>query len=220
MNGHIRAVVQAGLRLPTSVLSHSGEVLYSSVRTLRRGPVYFLGLNPGGDPKRVPFTVRSRLLELPDHDWNNYTVSWGGRRPGAHPLQRGVRWVADALGQDLATICASNLIFTRSPNERGSGYPEAADHCWPVHEVILRIVRPRLIVTVGRQPFDYLRKRFPEGRNLRPFAAGHGGWRCRAFCCDHRIVVGLPHLSIYAIHRHPKVGAWLKRHLDSVSPAV
>jgi hypothetical protein len=220
MNKHIRTVVEAGLQLPRSILDHSGEVLYSSVRTLRRGPVYLLGLNPGGSPMRVPVTVRRRLRELPRHDWNNYTVGWGGRPAGAHPLQRGIRFVAESLGLDLADICASNLIFTRSPDERSCGYPGAARACWPLHEAILGIVRPQMIVTFGRQPYYFLRAQLPEVRTLRSIPAGHGTWQCRAFRSASRVVVGLPHLSIYAIHRHPKVGAWLRRQLDSTSRTV
>ena len=34
-----------------------GKVLYSGTNTLKPGPVYMLGFNPGGDPAKEPMTL-------------------------------------------------------------------------------------------------------------------------------------------------------------------
>jgi hypothetical protein len=206
----IEFVIEAGHRLPRSILDRSGEFLYSGVQTLRPGPIYLLGLNPGGDPKRHPDTVRDRLNELPHRRWNSYLVGWGGRDPGTHPLQRSVRWLASELGVTLEDVCASNLIFVRSPDERSSGFPDTAHKCWPVHLAILEVVRPRLVVTFGKSPYNFLRDELGAESEATPFSAGHATWQCRAFGSGGIQIVGLPHLSVYAIHKHPNVGRWLR----------
>ena len=45
------------------ILDRSGNILYSAARTLRPGPIYLLGLNPGGDPTKHE-TVRHTLEAL------------------------------------------------------------------------------------------------------------------------------------------------------------
>jgi len=49
--------------------------LYSGSQTLRRGPIYLLGLNPGGNPNEHKDTVRDRLKDLPSQRRNNYLVN-------------------------------------------------------------------------------------------------------------------------------------------------
>lgn len=210
----IEAVVAAGMQLPDSILDRSGEVLYSGSQTLRRGPIYLLGLNPGGNPNDHKQTVRDRFKELPSRRWNSYQVSWAGRKPGTHRLQRGVHWVAKELGVKLEDVCASNLVFVRSRDEKGSGFPGSAHACWPVHLAILSIVKPKLVIAFGNSPYRFLRNEFGASAELDPCAAGHANWQCRAFLTSGMRVVGLPHMSVYAIHRHPEVGKWLRGHIS------
>src|SRR5687768_15314747 len=82
-------VAFAGAHLK-SILNRSGNILYSSVDTLRPGSIYFIGLNPGGDPRRLSWqTLRRTLKELPSKTKNEYLdVSWQGRPPGTSKLQR------------------------------------------------------------------------------------------------------------------------------------
>jgi hypothetical protein len=63
-----------------SVLHLSREVLYSSAATLKTGPAYLLGHNPGGSPDRVGLpTIGSSLDALPTKTRNNYEDGWDGR---------------------------------------------------------------------------------------------------------------------------------------------
>jgi hypothetical protein len=201
------------------VLDRSGNILYSGVETLSPGPVYLLGLNPGGDPKRLSWqTLRTVLKELPSKTKNEYLdVSWQGRPPGQSVLQRRVVHLATMLGVDPRSMCATNLIFVRSREARSCGYPALAEVCWPVHEAILKTVRPRLTVCFGNSsesPYAFLRSILPvEGETA--FPSGHGTWSCRAFRSNRMWVVGVPHLSRYAVDKHPKVGERMRAFLES-----
>ena len=177
--------------------------------------IYLLGLNPGGNPDDHKQTVRDRFKELRSRRWNSYQVSWAGREAGTHRLQRGVHWIASELGVKLEDICASNLIFIRSKDEKGSGFPDTARACWPVHGAILAAVRPELVVTFGSSPYNFLRNEFGASTDSDPCPAGHANWQCRAFETKGMRVVGLPHMSVYAIHRHPEVGRWLRSFLSN-----
>jgi uracil-DNA glycosylase len=173
-----------------------------------------LGLNPGGDPSTHEETVGSCLAAWEKRTDNAYLdESWTGRARGRAPLQRRVQWLMGQLGFSVRDVCASNLIFTRSIDASGSGYPQIADLCWPVHEQILEIVRPRLILAFGNSnpsPFSYLRDKH-RPRTVTTFPSGHGKWKCAAFTTNGGLhIVGLPHLSRYAVNKHLEVADWIK----------
>ena len=54
------------------IAGRSGRILYSGAHTLRRGPMYLLGLHPGGDPTTHNDTVGSSLKELLNRTENAY----------------------------------------------------------------------------------------------------------------------------------------------------
>lgn len=196
----------------------SGRILYSASTTLKPGPIYLVGLNPGGLPSAHADTVNDAIEEFGSRTTNAYLEEcWKRRSPGESPIQRRVRWLVEGLGQDVADVCASNLIFIRSRSAANCRYPELADLCWPVHQAILEIVKPRLLLVFGNSgisPFRYLRDRF-KPQTVDSIAAGHGTWRCLAFRGpDGLAVIGVPHLSRYAIDRHPAVAAWIGAYAD------
>ncbi len=201
------------------LLDVSGQVLYSGASTLRKGEVYLLGLNPGGDPNNPALmTIRQSLDGLVSDDltasgvlkseWNSYVhATWKGR----DTLQRRILWLLAQLGLDPLGVAASNLIFPRSRNEKSLLYQRYATMCWSVHERALEIVQPRWVLTYGSTPYRYLGERFGV-RNERRFPSGHGNWECRSFEVPGRFrVVGVPHLSLYAIDGHPEVVEWITR---------
>ena len=198
-----------------SILDMSGEVLYSGAATLKPGQVYLLGHNPGGDAQsRTLKTVRSSLDELPTKTINSYLdTRWNGRAVGASPLQRRVVWLLRALGFEPRTVGASNLIFVRSRDAAASQFDVYADLCWLVHEQILQIVKPQLVVVFGNSngsPYAYLERKFRAQSHER-YPSGHGTWTCRSFLVPgHFRVVGLPHLSRYDVARHPEVAQWIR----------
>lgn len=220
----VQELVRTARKVLESVLHLSGNVLYSGVETLRPAPVYLLGLNPGGDPKDDILrkqTLSSTLDGLPGKNTNEWLdVSWrrNGIRtpPGQSLLQQRVQALLGNLGLDPRSVCSANLVFMRSPDAATSRFQEFAPLCWPVHEAILRIVQPRLIVSLGTSdtsPYGYLKSIWrPMSEDTIP--SGHGDWSCRAFSSGHYRVAGIPHPGRYAIDRHPEVTRWMRRMMD------
>jgi hypothetical protein len=199
-----------------------GKVLYSSVNTLKKGPVYLLmGYNPGGDPTKEPLTLAEHITQSPE-DCNEYLdAAWmpGGRRyaPGQAPLQKRVRWLLAQLGLQPREVCAINLVFKRSISLTDLGSKRdrqrLADLCWPIHDWILGIVQPRVIICIGTEAFNYIRER-GQLRSVSEFPSGHGDW----MCCETTVrlgnitcqLVSLPHLARYAVTSHPEVPEWIR----------
>ena len=203
-----------------AIIDKSGRVLYSTIDTLQRGDFYILGLNPGGT---CGPSIESDINGLNKRKENAYLdEDWPPYLTGQHRLQRGLKFLFDELGFDLRKICASNLIFVRSRDARGAGYPENADACWPVHEVILNYVQPKIIIVFGDaqklSPFAYLMKKHKENTGNVPeieeIQSGHGNWKCKAFTAEllglKITIIGIPHLSIYNIANHGEVIDWIK----------
>ena len=142
-----------------------------------------------------------------------WTQSGAANGRVAHPLQRRVIWLLSTLGLNPRDVAASNLIFPRSRDAASSQFERFAELCWPVHEWILDVVRPRLVIAYGNSdpsPYSFLAWKYgvadPESH-----PSGHGRWDCRSFLVPGRFrVVGLPHLSRYKVSAHPEVGAWMK----------
>jgi len=199
------------------ILNVSGQVLYSGASTLRKGELYLLGLNPGGDPNNAALmTIDQSLADLVSsdlksggvqrRDWNSYVhATWKGRGT----LQRRILWLLTQLGHAPLAVAASNLIFPRSRDEKSLQYERYADTCWAVHERVLDVVQPQWILTYGSAPFRVLRQRL-GGNDEQSFPSGHDDWACRSFEVPGRFrVVGLPHMSIYAVDHHPEVVEWI-----------
>lgn len=188
-----------------NVLNKSGTVLYSASNTLVKGDVYILGLNPGGVDGP---SIAQDLSVLPNKSHNSYLdESWGNRvdADGQAPLQKRLNGLVNAIGADLRNVCASNLIFMRSQSAKGIDFPKDADTCWPVHEKILGIVQPKLIIAFGNSsisPYRYLFHKFNSNNNEDILESGHGSWKCRGFeasIARRKVyIAGFPHLSRYS----------------------
>jgi hypothetical protein len=208
------------------LLDKSGSVLYSSYETLRPGEFYLLGLNPGGDPdKQKEDTIRKHLESLPGNTKNAYIDEyWEPYRKGEEgeaPLQKRLYHLFNKFGCDIKNVCASNLIFLRSRNSGGSGYPEIANKCWDVHEKIINIVRPKCIIVFGNSavsPYQYIYNKFKPNCDVQSINSGHGKWLCKVFRTSilglNVVVAGLPHMSRYAIDRHDAVIDWVKSQIN------
>jgi hypothetical protein len=192
-----------------------GKVLYSGTNTLKPGPVYMLGFNPGGDPAKEPMTLAEHVEQSPP-DWNEYIdAPWMPRGvkqpPGRALLQCRVRWLLEKLELKPREVCASNLIFGRS--RRAEDLPNKqvlVDRCWPVHQWIMEQVQPRMILGIGGAELTgYLTKK-ARVRFIGHYPSGHGNWTCRALEWNGIRLVVVPHLSLYAIDYHPDVIEWMK----------
>jgi hypothetical protein len=203
----------------SEVLNESGSILYSSHQTLRKGDIYLLGFNPGGtegDPLNNAITDLMRTTENAylDQNWSGNHRTYGN---GQAPLQKRVVWLLGALGFEPSEVCATNRIFLRSRSANTIPY-KLADLCWPVHQAILSVVQPKLILAFGNgnpSPYLYLRSRFGSTFPEETFKSGHGNWQIKG--CSISIngeqpiyLAGVPHLSYYSPIGKDAVVAWLK----------
>ena len=208
----------------TGLADRPGRLLYSGIGTLAPGKVYMLGYNPGGDPEAEKDSPKAHLAKLASlrPDWNEYMDGvWypGGRAcpAGEAPLQRRVQALLRGIGLTTRSVLASNLIFVRSRDQvRLDDALRLVERCWAVHRSLLELTRPQTILCIGGNTvFDAIVARSTALSSIEQFAAGHGDWKCRAT----RVAIGgrtfnlvsLPHLSRYAVDRHPNVIAWVKR---------
>lgn len=175
----------------------SGGILYSSVEALKEGKFYFLGVNPGGTGGAlIDFDTESTLNDYIDAAWQKNKNAFYDE--GKAPLQMRVQNLFKALGVDIRTVCASNLIFQQTQNIRQlSDIYSLADQCFPIHQCIIdEIVKPKYILSMGKTVYDY----FVDKQGYEPtqaFLAGHGSWTIRIAKKDQRILINLPHLSYY-----------------------
>lgn len=211
-------------------IEKSGSILYSAVSTLCKGNYYLLGYNPGGDPAAIQTSIQHAINELPLQTVNAYLdEDWSGHRAypvGKAPFQLRVQYLLKALGERPEIVCASNLIFARSHDANGTVYPAEADLCWPVHELILNIVQPRAILSIGsseKSAFAFIRNRMGNPAET-AILAEHGNWSVRAtrgaIGSQEITLIGLPHLSRYSIIGKQKVINWIRQQAGELRPAV
>ena len=203
----------------SDVLSESGSILYSSHETLKPGDVYLLGFNPGGaGGNPVEQSINSMLTNTDnsylDESWENHNGVWDN---GKAPLQKRVQWILESLGLNTREVCASNLIFLQSREASDINY-SLAEQCWPVHEAILNIIKPKLIIAFGNSaisPYGYLQSML--GGKEEHFPSGHGNWSVKGFSCKINdlpiYVAGLPHLSRYSPIGKNQVVEWLSKQI-------
>lgn len=224
---NVTAVVQEARSSLDTILGESGTILYSSCETLKPGKYYFLGVNPGGSEAGTD-TIEESLNKLgalsKDAYENAYLEQCWCNKPDCkgccRPLQKRFEYLFEQLGVNPLSVCASNLIFKRSRGEKDAGGWEMARTCWPVHEVVLQMVQPRVIITFGKLPFDFIRFKLvgtaPDQENC-----GYGKWTCRySRLKTDQMLIGLPHLSRYALQNNPKVIGGIRTYLGLSSVAA
>lgn len=160
-------------RSPAGLGNLPGEVFSSGIEAVSKGEFYIVGLNPGGG-----LSYPSLRDHVSDWSWSNYSAfldqcwrqacwdadCYGLQRDincacmrGTNRHQRAVQRMAAraAPGLDLRRVFATNAVFVKSNSsqsfngETGLTLREAFDHCWPIHELFLSIVRPRVVLSLG-----------------------------------------------------------------------
>lgn len=202
------------------ILERQGELIYSSHESLKKGDVYLLGLNPGGEgfitikehlDKLLVKTTNSYL----DESWKNEITEWP---MGQAPLQKRVDFLLTELGYKTREVCASNLIFitSKSSNEINYGL---AGYCWRFHELLLDIIRPKIILCFGISDvssYSFLLSLY-MGKETK-IESGHGKWNCRTFTTimegRKTTIIGIPHLSYYNIIGKEGVIEWIKSFIN------
>lgn len=196
----------------TGLINASGAVLYSGASTLSRGPVYLLGLNPGGSDG--PTLGDSILASRREH--NCYLdEEWA---PGGHvqpmgqaTLQRRVQDLCLKLKLNTRNVPASNLVFTRSTRlSTHSSFKTTAQACLVVHKIFLEAIQPDLLFTFGSiGNFEG----FGKIEQLESRSANHGTWMAHrgkvAISGKSVRFANIPHMSLWASDRRPEVIDWV-----------
>lgn len=224
----LRCVVAGSL--PADMAALPGAVLMSPLSVVRPCPVYLMGLNPGGNPAKVTRSITDAVP--PREGASSYTHECWNPFCGLHcehlrddgllpehlvDHQTRVGDLARLLGYSgPADMPSANLVFARSEDwaqlKASTGWESGvwANACWPVHQHLLGIVRPRVIISLGygleTSPLGFIKWMMPRAMSeLRDIRDGTRRWGRVAEC---RIdtptgplattVVGIPHPS-----RHP-----------------
>jgi hypothetical protein len=136
-------------------LSARGWLLYSGLDTLAGGRYYFMGFNPAKDPANEPLDS----IPIPDENWSAYTQQcWRCEKARCKcepirfkPHQRRVtEFMLQLRPLRPERIFSTNAIFVESESVLTLSDREMLwNECWPIHEWMLSIVRPKWIVCLG-----------------------------------------------------------------------
>lgn len=200
------------------LLDQSGSVFYSGASTLGPGPIYLLGLNPGGSGGAT--LVESLNLTRVEH--NCYLdEAWA---PGGHVqpvgksiLQRRVQHLCERLGLDTRKVPASNLAFTRSTRVgTHDSFDASLEICLPVHRIAIEAISPRFLMTFGAL------ENFKKAAKLSAIEsrlAEHGNWKAHRGTVEvfGRVMQfgNIPHMSLWASDQRESVVDWaIARYTD------
>jgi hypothetical protein len=193
------------------LIEQSGAVLYAGASTLRPGPVYLLGLNPGGSEgaslrDSIAASRREHNAYL-DEQW----APGGHLQPmGQSTLQRRVQKLCSQMGLDTRDVPASNLVFTRSSRlNKHLGFDEALRLCLPVHEIFIEAIMPSFLMTFGS--INNFRNAVTIN-SIESCFAKHGSWKAHrgtAKLGKREFAFGnIPHMSLWASDSRPEVVEW------------
>jgi hypothetical protein len=197
---------QLAALVPRRLLQESGEVFYAGREAFRRrGGLYVLGFNPGGNPDAEARLIGTRIREVvaTTTPWSAYVdEAWRGRKPGDKPLQRRVTYMLEKLGANPRLTPASNLIFVRSVSAHELADAQSLENaCWPFHQAVIKGLAPRAILCLGTETGRRVRARLDAHLKIGEFTEKNGrGWTSLA----HRNASGLIILSL----THPGRAHW------------
>lgn len=218
--------------LGSEILGQAGEFVNSSTESLKSGLLYVLAQNPGSianedDSRTVGDDIEALMNNAPN---KYYSEVWGASR--RTPLQERYIWLMNHLSElfpeigDSAEIFVSNLAFVRRSNLKMpiAEYNTLISACWICHQRLLRIVRPRIIMTIGNNSnnsaFEYLYRKHRDLGGTEFYdetTSGHGGYELKVFRSELLMeggqlsVIGLPHLARYKITQYPEAVVWVEK---------
>ncbi|MCK4676768.1 MAG: hypothetical protein KAT48_01435 [Bacteroidales bacterium] len=220
----IENVKQKAKQILKDYLNEKGAILYSSIETLKGGNVYILGLNPAGvENKENLNEIIDNLHERKenaylDENWSSKTRTY---KIGMHPIQKGLKSIANSLKENIEDICASNIIFIATKRSNELNFWKLASMCWPLHEEILKIVQPKVVIVFGidenGSAYSFLKNKF-KPKKIISYASHHGAWECYSFKTDNYTIIAVPHLSCYSVYKYPDVLEWINhRYMEAVA---
>lgn len=204
------------LELAEQLQAHKYAVFYSNPHhTLKKGDIYFLGLNPAGKldaPQDFSFkSKRSDHLDYLDEDWEKGETH---RKRILEVLGFTLNSLSiEPLDENLRKVFATNMYFFGSPDASTLfRYGINADFFFNWHFKFLEIVQPKIIICNGngesvQAPYGSLKKMFDVRKDdVRKY---YNGFSLKSFKVSingkDTLVIGLPHLSRYKLD-NKKVG--------------
>ena len=197
-----------------------GSILYSGNETLVEGDFYFLGENPGGNTNlSVANDTVMNQLKRTDKTFNEYFQGiWKQRNPSPSPpggatLQLRIKILFSRLGINLRKTCSSNLNFVRSPvlSELHLNEKMAQEKCWEIHQIILSIVKPKIVIVFGDSARDFIISKMKIIEESEPyslpsrnkeyiFRSIRGTLQLDSTGSEHKIcLLSTPHLSRFKV---------------------
>lgn len=201
-------------------LERNGIILNSSIETLTKGRYYIIGQNPGGS-ELSGNTIENSIADMATYKENAYIdEAWSNYDKGQHPVQKGLQAISILLGYSLRQICASNLIFYRTKDETDIKFSDAKI-CWQVHNKILEIVQPEIIISFGvgpKSPFNFISDFF-KAKPIDSFDTNHKNYFVKIseidFDNNKFLLIGIPHLSRYTIEHDERILDLIKTKVDN-----
>ena len=203
--------------IPKTVMDMSGKVFYSGRQAFgSESNLYILGVNPGGSPEEYPQeTVRSHtqwVLQSSPDDWSEYRdASWGtaGAAPGTQGMQPRVLHMLRRLGVNPGEVPASNVIFARSARKATlkGNYNQMATDCWAFHRAVIEELDVRLIVCLGSDAGNWVRRRLQAHQLVGKFVEHNNRrWMSRVYASASG-----PRVAVLA---HPSIADWTNEQTD------
>jgi uracil-DNA glycosylase family 4 len=197
------AVIPADLLLQSGKVFYSGRNAFSTVAAM-----YVLGVNPGGDPTaQADETVGSHtswVANMAPADWSAYRdEKWKGKPPGSHGMQPRILHMFKTLGVNPGEVPASNLVFVRSRREGdiAEDLESLANHCWPFHKYVIKNLRPKVVLCLGKTAGDYVRSQTGAHERYATFTEQNNRkWQSHAFRSRSGLRV--------IVATHPSIADW------------
>ena len=219
MNKQAQEIAEYALdKLCPSLLCKSGSFIFSSAETLKKGDIYFLGTNPGGNPEDEDKSLKGEIKDFPNRTSNAFLDEcWRSEckysdnpskcdlknenncEKGNHLIQKRVKKLLESLGLVVEETCYSNLIFERTKDTSKLDIKEEAEKYWCVHEEIIKVIQPKLILVHGVTTRFFFEKIGFTQTSRKP--SGYSNWKWCKYegkVNEKKIeLVIFPHLSRY-----------------------
>ncbi len=176
------------------------RLLYSPWQTIETADIAFIGLNPGGSKEEADHS------QLSSEAGSSYLLErWGSALPGEAPLQRQFRALCEKLNVPCEQVLSGNLIPFRSKSFRDLSHPKQAK-CFglEIWNDILSQSHVHTIIAMGRDAQIAMFEHFGLLNCVETRNAGWGRQKVRKAFNKDITVIGLPHLSRFAIMKRPQ----------------
>ena len=199
--------IPSDLQHKSGIVFYSGRIAFSGRREL-----YILGLNPGGNPteqanETVAWHTSNVLNKKPDK-WSEYSdESWKGKPPGTHGMQPRILHLLKNLDLEPGEVPSSNVVFERSRRASDIAWRQLAEVCWPFHRAIIRQLQPRVILCLGKDAGDFVRKKVCAVDQLDCFVENNNR-RWKSTCFANRKGLKVIRIS------HPSRANWVNPKAD------